>query len=231
MDSIIKQTVLIVDDSHLNLQIASDILAGECKVLTATSGEEALDIVMSVHVDLVLLDVLMAKMDGYEVCQKIKQEPLTQNIPVIFVTAMRNPKDEAKGLECGAIDYIFKPFSPAILKARVKNHLQLKKYRDILENLSQMDGLTGLANRRYFDEVLDKEWRRALRKGETLSVLLFDIDFFKKYNDSYGHLQGDDCLRQVGKALRSISRAGDFVALWGRGIRGGIALDIGGGRS
>jgi len=211
-----KQNVLVVDDSQLNLQIMRDILAEECEIVPATSGEQALELVMSEPIDLILLDVMMSGMDGYEVCKQLKRNPLTQNIPVIFVSAMRNVEDETKGLESGAIDYIVKPFSPSIIKARVKNHLELKKYRDILEKLSLMDGLTGLANRRHFDEVFDKEWRRTLRNSDTLSVLLFDIDFFKKYNDYYGHLKGDDVLRHVGKVLRvSISRGGDFVARYG----------------
>ena len=211
-----KQNVLVVDDSQLNLQIMRDILAEECEIVPATSGEQALELVMSEPIDLILLDVMMSGMDGYEVCKQLKRNPLTHNIPVIFVSAMRNVEDETKGLESGAIDYIVKPFSPTIIKARVKNHLELKKYRDILEKLSLMDGLTGLANRRHFDEVFDKEWRRTLRNSDTLSVLLFDIDFFKKYNDYYGHLKGDDVLRHVGKVLRvSISRGGDFVARYG----------------
>ncbi|VBB08864.1 nucleotide cyclase [Lucifera butyrica] len=211
-----RQSVLIVDDSRLNLMFMKDILKDRYKIFCATSGKQALAITMAERVDLIILDVTMPDMDGYEVCEQIKKNPQTKNIPVIFVSAMEEEENEAKGLEIGAIDYIIKPFNPSILKARVKNHLELKKYRDILEKLSLVDGLTGLANRRYFDEVLDKEWRRALRNGDNLSIILLDVDFFKKYNDHYGHLAGDDCLRQVGNVLKdSVKRAGDLAARYG----------------
>ena len=212
----IMQNILIVDDTRLNIRIMTDILADDYNIFCATSGKEALDIVMSQRIDLILLDIIMPDMDGYEVCKRLKSDQQTQNIPLIFISAMTNIEDETKGLEMGAIDYIFKPVSSPILKARVKNHLELKKYRDILEKHCLMDGLTGIANRRYFDQTFDKEWRRALRSGETLSLVFIDIDFFKKYNDYYGHLAGDDCLRQVGNALQeSIKRAGDLVARYG----------------
>jgi len=211
-----KQKILIVDDSALNLQILRDILEPDCEILCATSGEQALEMVMSDGVDLILLDVLMAGIDGYEVCARLKKNELTKNIPVIFVTALRNAEDETKGLELGAIDYIHKPFNPLITKVRVKNHLELKKYRDFLEKLSLMDGLTGIANRRYFDKEFDKQWRRALRQGDVLSIIMLDIDFFKKYNDHYGHLAGDDCLRRVGCTLgMTVARGGEFVARYG----------------
>lgn len=212
----IMQNILIVDDTRLNIKIMTDILANDYKIFCATSGKEALDIAISQSIDLILLDIIMPEMDGYEVCKRLKNDQQTQNIPLIFISAMTNVEDETKGLEMGAIDYIFKPVSAPILKARVKNHLELKKCRDILEKQSLMDGLTGIANRRYFDETFDKEWRRALRSGDILSLVFIDIDFFKKYNDYYGHLAGDDCLRQVGSILRnSVKRAGDLVARYG----------------
>jgi len=212
----IIQKILIVDDTRLNIKIMTDILADDYKIFYATSGKEALEIAMTQSLDLILLDIIMPEMDGYEVCKRLKSDPQTQNVPLIFISAMTNIEDETKGLELGAIDYIFKPVTAPILKARVKNHLELKRYRDILEKQSFMDGLTGIANRRYFDEVFDKEWRRALRSGEILSLIFIDIDFFKKYNDYYGHLAGDDCLRQVGNTLKnSLKRAGDLVARYG----------------
>lgn len=215
MGSII-QTILIVDDARFNVQIITDILADDYHISSASSGQEALDIAMSQSVDLILLDIIMPGMDGYEVCHRLKNDSHTKNIPVIFITAMTEVKDETKGLEMGAIDYIFKPVNPAIVKVRVKNHLELKRYRDLLEQQSLLDGLTGIANRRHFDEVFNKEWRRALRSSDTVAIVFLDIDFFKKYNDCYGHLAGDDCLRQVGITLKkSLQRAGDFVARYG----------------
>lgn len=210
------QSILIVDDSRLNLQILKDILGIDHQIYCATSGKEALTIIISKRVDLILLDVIMPEMDGFEVCRIIKSNPQTKNIPVIFVSYMGEVEDQAKGLEIGAIDFITKPVNPSIIKARVKNHLELKRYRDILEELSMIDGLTGISNRRYLDEVLEKEWRRAVRTGDTLAVVLIDIDFFKKYNDYYGHVAGDECLRKVANSLKnSVKRAGELVARYG----------------
>lgn len=212
----IMQKILIVDDTRLNIKIMTDILADDYKIFCATSGKQALDIVMSQEIDLILLDIIMPEMDGYEVCRRLKSDQLSQNIPIIFISAMTNIEDETNGLEMGAIDYIFKPVSSPILKARVKNHLELKRARDILEKQSHIDGLTGIANRRYFDDRFDKEWRRALCKGDILSLVYIDIDYFKKYNDYYGHLAGDDCLKKVGSTLKdSLQRVEYLVARYG----------------
>ncbi|MHC1758226.1 MAG: diguanylate cyclase [Negativicutes bacterium] len=211
-----RSSVLIVDDSRTNIAIMKDILSEDHEVFSALTGKEALKIARQENVDLILLDVVMPEMDGYEVCKRLKADPDTKNIPVIFVTSMTDMGDETKGLELGAIDYMLKPVRAPIVKARVRNHLELKKYRDFLENLSMVDGLTGVWNRRHFDEVLDKEWRRAMRGTNLISVILLDVDFFKKYNDHYGHLAGDDCLRQVAKALeKTARRGGDMVARYG----------------
>ena len=210
------QRILIVDDTKLSNQIMKDILGNDYDILVSTSGEEALVLAASESIDLILLDVEMPGMDGYEVCRKLKKNPYTKNIPVIFVSAANDVQHETKGLEIGAIDYIIKPSNPAIIKARVKNHLELKKYRDILERISLIDGLTGIANRRHFDQTLEKEWRRALRYRDILSLALIDIDFFKKYNDYYGHLAGDECLQKVGSILtESLKRASDLGARYG----------------
>jgi diguanylate cyclase (GGDEF)-like protein len=158
----------------------------------------------------------MPDMDGYEVCRRLKAHPRTRNVPVIFITALNEESDETHGLEVGAIDYISKPISAPIVKARVRNHLELKRYRDILENLSTLDGLTGIANRRRLDECLTQEWLRGRRNQSPLSVCLLDIDFFKRFNDRYGHAAGDDCLRRVALALASVTRrAADLVARYG----------------
>lgn len=212
----IKPTVLIVDDTRLNIKIMTDILESYYTLFCATSGREALEIATSKKIDLILLDVIMPGMDGYEVCKRLKNDPQTQNIPVIFISAMTNVEDETKGLEVGAIDYIFKPVSPPILKARVRNHIELKTCRDVFEKRSLMDGLTGVANRHYFNRIFNQEWRRALRNRNPLSIVFIDIDFFKKYNDHYGHLAGDECLRKVGTALKdSVERTGDLAARYG----------------
>ena len=211
-----RSKILIVDDSRTNIAIMKDILREDYEVFSALTGRDALEIARQESVDLILLDVVMPEMDGYEICKRLKANPETKKIPIIFVTSMGEMDDETKGLELGAIDYMIKPVRTPIVKARVQNHLELKKHRDFLENLCLVDGLTGVWNRRYFDVLLDKEWRRALRGGVQLSVILTDIDFFKKYNDHYGHLAGDDCLRHVAQTLKaSASRGGDMVARYG----------------
>jgi diguanylate cyclase (GGDEF)-like protein len=166
--------------------------------------------------DLILLDIMMPEMDGYEVCRRLKADFRTKNIPVIFITAMNQEEDETKGLEIGAVDYITKPFSMAIVKARVRTHLELKRHRDMLENLSSLDGLTGIPNRRRFDEMLDTEWRHCLRENVFLSLIMMDIDYFKNFNDNQGHQAGDDCLKKVAMMLASsVRRPMDFVARYG----------------
>ncbi|MBP2649815.1 MAG: diguanylate cyclase response regulator [Firmicutes bacterium] len=215
-DLSVKEEILIVDDSRLNLRMMKNILDDEYEVMTTQTGKQALDILKQKSFDLILLDIVMPEMNGYQLCEKIKADPGTRNMPIIFVSTQSDEKAETKGLELGAIDYIHKPVSPSVMKARVKNHLALKRYRDILEEQARIDALTGLANRRYLDEFLDKECKRALPSGQSLAVLIIDIDYFKKYNDYYGHLEGDKCLRSIGKILlESVKCDTDFVARYG----------------
>jgi diguanylate cyclase (GGDEF)-like protein len=143
-------------------------------------------------------------------------DPVLREIPVIFVTAMNEAVDETRGLEAGAIDYLSKPAHPAIVRQRLRNHLQLKRQRDLLRRMAFIDGLTGLANRRKFDETLESEWRRAQRRQQPIALLLADIDHFKAYNDHYGHVAGDDCLRAVARAIaEQMKRSGDLAARYG----------------
>ena len=194
-DGFKKQTVLIVDDAPANIKILGEVFKGSYKVRIATTGPKGLDIAMSPNPpDLILLDIVMPDMDGYEVCRRLKASKRTQNIPVIFITGKSEEADETMGLELGAVDYITKPFSLPIVKARVKTHMELKRHRDILENLSALDGLTGIPNRRRFDEFFEREWLRALREPALLSMIIIDIDFFKAFNDNYGHQAGDEVL-------------------------------------
>ncbi|MBP2630158.1 MAG: diguanylate cyclase response regulator [Firmicutes bacterium] len=211
-----KQVVLIVDDIYFNAKFIEDILKDDYLVVIVTSGKKCLEYIKYKKVDIILLDVVMPEMDGYEVCRRLKADPVTKKIPVVFLSVKGEIEDETKGLELGAIDYIIKPASTSIIKARIKNHLELKKYNDFLEKLSFIDELTGLFNRRYLDKVLKKEWRYALRTGEILSMLLIDIDFFKGYNDCYGHLEGDKCLEKVATVLKnSVLRSRDVVTRYG----------------
>lgn len=211
-----KQIILVVDDMPANIDILAGLLRDNYKVKAARNGQKALEIVRSgTPPDLILLDVIMPNMSGYEVCQNLKADPETESIPVIFVTSLNDEEDEEKGLKLGAVDYITKPFRTAIVMARIENHLKLKRYQDLLKRQSTMDGLTGLSNRRAFDETLGHEWRRATRLQSPLSLVLLDIDHFKQYNDHYGHLAGDECLRGVGRALASVGRVIDFVGRYG----------------
>ena len=211
-----KQTVLIVDDMTSNIEVLNSILGSDYEVLFATNGHEAIDIAYEQVPDLILLDVIMPDMDGYAVCSYLKAEDKTRDIPVIFVTSMDQEDDESRGLDAGGIDYITKPLRPSIIKARVRNHLELKRYRDHLKTASTLDALTMVSNRRQFDEVLEREWLRGRRNQTPLSLLLMDIDFFKAYNDRYGHPAGDDCLRRLAKGLSEVVlRPPDLVARYG----------------
>jgi diguanylate cyclase (GGDEF)-like protein len=210
------QKILVVDDEQPNIKLLGETLKGDYRIFFATDGAKALAIAEQVLPDLIILDVVMPGMDGYEVCRQLKDNPLLQDIPVIFITAMTALKDETAGLELGAVDYIIKPFNPALIRLRVKNHLELKRQRDLLGRLSLQDGLTGLANRRAFDAEYLREWRRAVRNCAPLSLIMIDIDHFKAYNDTYGHLAGDECLKLVARALAgSLERGADFIARYG----------------
>ncbi len=206
MNKMPKETILIVDDTVANIQILDSILNSEYEVLFATDGRDALEIAMEQVPDLILLDVVMPEKDGYWVCQELKQEDKTKDIPVIFVTANNQEEDESRGFEAGVVDYITKPVRATIVKARVRIHLELKRYRDHLKTLSTIDGLTGIANRRKFDETLETEWRRSRRNQRALSLIMMDIDCFKAYNDNYGHLAGDECLKRLAAELSKICR-------------------------
>lgn len=209
-------TVLAADDSKTIRHLIRTILGKDYDLLMAGDGQEALTIAQETRPDLILLDVIMPGMDGYAVCKALKADPMTADIPVLFLTALSGDMDEAAALTGGAADFIIKPISPPVLAARVKNHLELKRNRDLLRALTLLDGLTGIANRRRFDEQLHQEWLRCGRRSKPLSVILGDVDFFKCYNDGYGHIQGDECLRQVAKAIaKSLHRPGDLAARYG----------------
>jgi diguanylate cyclase (GGDEF)-like protein len=211
-----KQIVLIVDDMAANIEVLNGVLDEDYEILFATNGKDAVEIAVDQLPDIILLDVIMPDMDGYEVCASLKANYRTQNIPVVFITAMDQEEEESKGLNAGGIDYITKPVRPSIVKARVRNHLELKRYRDHLQELSSLDGLTGIANRRKFDEYLDYEWRRARRNQTSITLLMTDIDSFKPYNDHYGHLAGDDCLKRVAMNLKETAqRPADLSARYG----------------
>lgn len=212
-----RPLILVVDDTPTNIQVLAEVLRTDYRVRVAGSGKAAFDIIAKLGApDLILLDVMMPDMDGYEVCRRLKEEPNTKNIPVIFVTAKSYVADEEYGLRLGAVDYIGKPFYLPIVMARVRNHISLKMKTDLLESEAMLDGLTNIPNRRRFDEALESEWKRAQRSGIALSLIMLDIDFFKRYNDNYGHGAGDECLKKVAASLvDAIDRPSDLVARYG----------------
>lgn len=211
-------SILIVDDERLNRATLAELLQPHYQVLLAKNGKSALEIVRNErsHLGLVLLDVSMPGMDGYEVLRQLRAEESTAHIPVIFITGQSDEAAEEYGLRLGAADYVSKPIRPAVLQARVKHQIDLFLRKRELEHLALADGLTGLANRRHFDEALDHIHRRCQRSGEYLGLALIDIDHFKQFNDHYGHLQGDDALRAVAQAMRQhAQRVGDLAARYG----------------
>jgi diguanylate cyclase (GGDEF)-like protein len=211
-----RPRILIVDDVPANIQTLYEVIQEEGEVFLAVSGRQALTFCADTPPDLVLLDVMMPEMDGYEVCRRLKADPDLAAIPVIFVTGKDTPADELRALEAGGVDFITKPVVPAVARARVRTHLTLKAQRDFLRSLSMIDGLTGVANRRAFDQAVVREWRHCQRVRSPLSVMMVDIDHFKLFNDQYGHQQGDACLKAVASILaRDFGRAHDLVARYG----------------
>lgn len=211
-----KQTILIVDDDPVTVRMLHELLQADNECHFASTGAKALELAAAEPVDLILLDIMLPDTDGYSVCRQLKKNSRTTNIPVIFITARTDTDDEVRGLNEGAVDYITKPLSAPKILARIRTQLELKRYRDLLENLSNIDGLTGVANRRRFDSVLAQEWSRSMRARSQLSLILIDIDFFKEYNDFYGHAAGDACIKEIAQALRrALPRKTDLVARFG----------------
>jgi len=211
-----KPKLLVVDDQPINIQVMYQAFAGDYQVFMATNGEQALHICKTNPPDLVLLDVVMPGMDGFEVCARLKGDDSTNHIPIIFVTAHSDAAQETHGLSLGAVDFIPKPINPDVVRARVKTHLTLKFQSDLLRKLVFLDGLSGVFNRRYFDQQITMEWARAARNNLPLSLILLDVDYFKLYNDRYGHQAGDDALRIIASTLKScLRRPADLVARYG----------------
>jgi PleD family two-component response regulator len=180
------QKVLIADDDAVNRDVLCELLQPEYSVLLAKNGTQALERAARHLPDLILLDVMMPDLSGFDVLRRLRATPQLEHVSIIFVSSLNRPEDEAAGLKIGASDYIAKPFNATVVLARVALHLQLVRQRRLLEHLAHVDGLTELANRRRFDDVYDLEWQRARRSGRPLSLALLDIDSFKQFNDLYG---------------------------------------------
>jgi diguanylate cyclase (GGDEF)-like protein len=216
-DSPSRLRILIVDDVPANIRVLGPVLreAGY-QVYVARDGMQALTMVGEINPDLILLDVMMPGMDGFETCRQLKITPDSKDIPVIFLTARIEDHDVVKGFEVGAVDYVTKPFNASILLARVKTHLILRQQTKKLQSLADRDGLTMIANRRRFEEFLAKEWRRCQRHHLPLALIMLDIDYFKPYNDTYGHLRGDETLKKVAETVNNAAqRPGDLAARYG----------------
>jgi diguanylate cyclase (GGDEF)-like protein len=216
MESTRKNTLLVVDDDNSSLMMLSHILEKEYTVRIALDGLSAIRIAEKYAPDLILLDIIMPEMDGYQVFTALHQSEKTSHIPVIFITGLNNNHDEKRGLEMGAVDYISKPFDDTIVKLRVHHQIQIVNQLRTIEHLSMMDQLTGIANRRNFDNRLRAEWGRAMRENIPISLLIMDVDHFKGYNDTYGHQQGDKALCLMANVLTdTLKRTSDFAARWG----------------
>ncbi|MBN1298536.1 MAG: diguanylate cyclase [Actinobacteria bacterium] len=215
--------ILIVDDTVENLHVLGNVLKTEnYKIAVATNGRQAIAVANDIRPDLILMDIMMPGMDGYETCKKLKNIPETSAIPLIFLTAKIDNEDIIKGFKVGAVDYITKPFNSYELKARVRTHIELKISRDllqqkneILEKLSITDGLTGLFNHRYIIDTLARLVDENKRYRQPLSIAIFDIDNFKRVNDKYGHLFGDEVLVKVASFIESTLRKTDMVGRYG----------------
>ncbi|MBA4490203.1 diguanylate cyclase [Paracoccus sp. S1E-3] len=211
-----RPIVMIVDDEIANIELIGAMLEEDYEILFARSGEQAIGIAKKTSLDLILLDVMMPGLDGYETCRRLKKDPDLANVPVIFTTGLDATEAEIEGLSAGAIDYVTKPVQPASLRRRVGNHIGMKQMRDQLASLALVDPLTGLGNRRMLETLFAEEMTRVARAQEHLSIILVDIDYFKQFNDFYGHLEGDDCLRAVAAGLGgAMRRGGDLCARYG----------------
>ena len=211
-----RPVILVVDDEIANIEIACAALEEDYEISFALSGDHAVEAARAAGPDLILLDVLMPGLNGYEVCRKLKSDEALSDVPVIFTTSLHAPEAELQGLSAGAIDYVTKPFQPAALRRRVGNHVEMKRMRDQLASLAMQDHLTGLGNRRMLEENLGKAMRQAVRDGGNLAVMLLDVDHFKQFNDIYGHSEGDRCLQKVADVLAMrMGRGRDFAARYG----------------
>ena len=252
LDNPCKGNILIVDDTPDNLRVLSSILTKHGYYLRkALNGEMAITATHAVIPDLILLDINMPAMNGYEVCQLLKQSEKTQNIPIIFISVLDDVWDKIKAFEVGGVDYITKPFQLEEVIARIENQLKIQRLKGelqeknrvleqknvlLLQEIAQrkkaesalrkanhklqklvcIDGLTQVSNRRKFDEYIKQEWEKIGRENHPLSLILCDIDYFKAYNDTYGHPAGDECLKQVAQAIsQAAKRPADLVARYG----------------
>lgn len=211
-----RARILIVDDQPINIHALHQLFSDEYEIFMATSAEQALEVCEQQVPDLVLLDVVMPAMSGLDLCRRLKRVEDTHHIPVIFVTAHDDQESQLACWEAGGVDFVVKPVLPETVKHRVRVHLTLKFQTDLLRGMVFLDGLTGIANRRFFDEQLEAAWKSSIRAQNPLAVLMVDIDYFKQFNDNYGHLTGDECLARVAAVIKhNLKRPRDLAARYG----------------
>ncbi|MBB1322673.1 MULTISPECIES: diguanylate cyclase [unclassified Shewanella] len=212
----VRGKILLVDDQVVNIKILHQLLQDDYDIYMARDGNQAIEMCKKVNPDLVLLDIEMPILNGFDVCAHLKNDPDTQEVAVIFVSGHFDEDKEVRGFQLGAVDFIHKPINPVITKARIKNQIRLKLNTDLLRTIALIDGLTGVANRRQFEQVLPVSWSQCAREKQPLTVILLDIDFFKHFNDTYGHTEGDVCLRLVAQKIHdTVNRPYDLVARFG----------------
>jgi len=211
-----RQKVLVIDDEIINLKVISSILRDDVDVILAKSGEQGIRKAIELIPDLILLDVMMPSMDGFETMTQLRHDVRTCAIPIIFITALGNEIHEEKGLLLGASDYIQKPLHTNIVRARIQLHLKLVQQQRMLERLANIDPLTSLANRRKYQDVISMEWYVAINNQSLISMAIIDIDNFKQYNDCHGHAAGDRVLQQVADVFsKQFSHEECLVARYG----------------
>ncbi len=216
--------VLVIDDTvSIHKLIVARLRPEGLEVTAELDGEAGLERAIADAPDLILLDIGLPKVDGFEVCRQLKEHRATRNIPIIFLTGEADTESKVRGLDLGAVDYVTKPFDEIELRARVRAALRTKRLQDMLEQQSFLDGLTGLWNRAYLDRRLEAELNVADRYGRPLSVVMADVDNFKPINDTHGHLFGDVVLQGIAESLSSSARRSDIVARYG-GEEFGILL-------
>ncbi|MDT8445657.1 MAG: PleD family two-component system response regulator [bacterium] len=223
MNATAPARILIVDDTQKNIQLLGTLLRKENFLLNvAYDGEQAIEIARKLKPELILLDIMMPGIDGYETCARLKALEETQEIPVIFLTAKTEVRDIIRGFEVGAVDYVTKPFNAVVLLSRVRTHLKLRRAQmelaeknAALEEMVMIDGLTGLYNHKFIFEVLSKQIADSERYGRPMSVIMFDLDHFKRVNDNYGHQVGDEVLVKVAACIKSSVRQADLAGRYG----------------
>ena len=210
------EKILIIDDSPVQANFLSSILAPDYTVTVVNTAEAGLEQAKKEDYSLILLDVIMPGIDGFQLLKMLQEEVILRHTPVILITSLNDIQHEEQGLTLGAVDYITKPFHPAIVQARVNTHIKLYRYRTQIEREATVDQLTGVPNRRRYDAVSGKRWQDAVRLGIPFSICMFDIDKFKTYNDTFGHPAGDRVIAAVAETASSMLRRGtDFFARYG----------------